>query len=100
MDPTIEEYRANLQGMIDALVSGAWSVKEFDEQYYWYWLNGMPHDLLSDDEVEFYSLIQEQLEWTAAAPSEEERGYGWLTEVEFVDWVRLHRIGFDSPPRV
>jgi hypothetical protein len=34
VDPTFVEYRAKLQGMIDALVSGAWSVKKFDEQYW------------------------------------------------------------------
>jgi len=67
--------------MIDRLLAGAWTVDEG------------PRGVLSDDE-EFFSDVQEKLDWTAPSPTEDEKEHGWLTHEEYVDWVRLHRIGF------
>jgi 5-methylcytosine-specific restriction endonuclease McrA len=47
-----------------------------------------------DDDQEFFSDVQERLDWTAPSPTEDEKEHGWLTHEEYVDWVRLHRIGF------
>ena len=68
--------------MIDRLLAGTWTVDE------------VPRGVLSDDDEEFFSDVQEKLDWTAPSPTEDEREHGWLTHEEYVDWVRLHRIGF------
>jgi hypothetical protein len=80
--------------MIDRLLAGAWTVDEFRHAYYDFWVDEVPRGVLSDDDEEFFSDVQEKLDWTASSPTEDEKEHGWLTHEEYVDWVRLHRIGF------
>jgi hypothetical protein len=80
--------------MINRLLAGAWTVDEFRRAYYDFWLEEVPHGILSDDEEEYFSGVQEKLDWTSPAPTDEEKQHGWLTPEEYVDWVRLQRIGF------
>ena len=89
---TREEYQRLLTEMIGRLVSGEWSVKDFRRAYYDFWLEQVPTGLLSSEEEDFFSAIQEGLEWTTEQPTEEERGYGWMDEQEYVDWVKLEQI--------
>jgi hypothetical protein len=79
--------------MIDRLVVGAWTVEEFRREYHDFWLDDVPRGLLSDEDEEFFSDVQEQLDWTAPSPTEDEKQYGWLTHEEYVDWVKLRRVG-------
>lgn len=88
------DYRRELIGMIDRLLCGDWSVDDFRRAYYFFWVNEVPSGLLSEDEEEFFSGIQEQLDWTAPEPSPDEKHYGWLTEAEYIDWVKLQRMRF------
>jgi len=78
--------------MIDRLLSGSWSVEDFRRAYYFFWLEQVPADVLSDEAEQFFWAIQEKLDWTTREPTSEERQYGWLTEDEYVDWVKLHRM--------
>jgi hypothetical protein len=82
--------------MIDRLLVGAWTVEEFRREYYDFWLDGVPRGVLSDDEEEFFSDVQERLDWTTLSPTESAKQYGWLTHEEYVDWVKLRRIGFEG----
>ena len=80
--------------MIDRLLAGIWSVEEFQRAYYDFWVEEVPRGILSDDEEEFFSAVQEKLDWTAPSPTKEEQQYGWITDEEYVDWVRVQRINF------
>jgi hypothetical protein len=89
---TREEYQRTLTRMIDRLTSGECSVKDFRRAYYDFWLEEVPTGVMSPEEEDLSSAIQEKLDWTAEQPSDEERGYGWLDEREYVDWVKLEQI--------
>ena len=88
------DYKQILLDMIDRLVDGACTVDEFRTAYYWFWLDEVPRGELSEDDEEIFSEIQEKLDWTTDSPTTEEREYGWLSEVDYVDLVRLRLIGF------
>ena len=88
------DYRQELVDMIDRLLVGTWTVQQFRRAYYDFWLEEVPRGVLSDDDEEFFSGLQEKLDWTSPSPTDEERRYGWLTPEEYVDWVKLQRIGF------
>ena len=55
--------------MIDRLLAGAWTVDEFSHAYYDFWLDEVPRGVLSDDDEEFFSDVQENLDWTAPSPN-------------------------------
>jgi len=55
--------------MIDRLLAGAWTVDEFSHAYYDFWLDEVPRGVLSDDDEEFFSDVQEKLDWTAPSGS-------------------------------
>ena len=88
------DYKQELTDMIEPLLAGAWTVDEFSHAHYDFWLDEVPRGVLSDDDEEFFSDVQEKLDWTAPSPTEDEKEHGWLTHEEYVDWVRFHRIGF------
>ncbi len=70
------DCKDQLLAMIDRLVSGEWSVPEFEKQYYFFCLIQVPDDALPDDrDFAFFAMVQEKLDWTNAAPDAESR---WL----------------------
>ena len=73
--------------MINDLISGEMSVSTFEEKYYSYFLNDVPDDCLSPDELDFFGIIQEKLDFTAIAPDTESRRYGWIDHKEFIVFV-------------
>jgi hypothetical protein len=88
------DFKRTLTDMIDRLLAGVWTVEEFRRAYYDFWVDEVPRGILSEDEEEFFSGVQEKLDWTSASPTDDEKRHGWLTLEEYVDWVRLQRIGF------
>jgi hypothetical protein len=85
--------------MIDRLLSRDWSVENFRQAYYSFWLDQVPRDVLTEEDEEFFSSVQEQLDWTTREPALEGKQYGWLTEDEYVEWVRLQKIRHQSGTR-
>jgi len=87
-------HRDELLRMIHRLVSGEWSVPEFEGAYYEYYLEEVTHDSLSDQEFEFFGTVQEKLDWTDEAPDPESRAYGWIDHEEFRQWVQAQLDNF------
>ena len=81
-------YRTQLMKRIEALLSGQCSVEEFRENYYYYFLEEVPDDALDDDELYFFGDIQEMLDQTADDLDEEHRKHGWMSNEEYIAWVR------------
>ena len=81
-------FKENLMEKIENLLNGNWSVNQFDEEYYYYYLNHVSEEKLSEKELEFFGSIQEQLEWTTQNPDKQSREYGWMDYHDFIHWVR------------
>jgi hypothetical protein len=82
-------YRDILLEKIEKVTSGAWTVPEFREDYYWYMLNDVPEDAFSGiEEEQFFALVREQLEWTTANMTPEAKRDGYMSHEEYIDWVR------------
>lgn len=65
----MEEYKEVLEDMVNRLLSGQCSVPKFKAEFYMFYLEEVPGELLSEDEWRFYSAIHEGLDLTAAASS-------------------------------
>jgi len=87
-------YKDELLNRINKLLSGEWNVPEFQENYYMYFLESVPFDSLSDSEQDFFSFLQEQLDWTDPNPDEESRRDGWRDEREYIELVRRNLTDF------
>lgn len=48
-------------------------------------------------DVEFYGAIHEKAEWTTEAPTDEERGHGWLDVKGFGSWLNVHMDAYEIP---
>lgn len=52
----------------------------------------MPEEAFPDVETEvWYGVIHERIEWTSAAPSDEEKAFGWMSIDEFRAWLESTR---------
>lgn len=82
------DYRAHLLDMIEKLLAGEWSVEEFRKNYYDYYLEVVPDNALSDEDRLFLGYVQEMLDQTANDLDEEHRKHGWMSNEEYIAWVR------------
>lgn len=85
------DHKKNLMNQIEHLLSGGWTVDEFRDKYYDYYLEGVPDDALSDSDSQFFGYIQEMLDWTALDPPPEDKQYGWMNHIEFISLVARQR---------
>jgi len=83
------DARKHLLHMIDQLLSGSWNVEEFRRNYYDFYLEDVPDDLLSDEDIDFFGSIQEKLDWVDESPDVESRDFGWLDYAQFMDWIKV-----------
>ena len=81
-------YKKELIKKINKLLNNEVTVPEFEDQYYFYFLNEVPDDALNDIDFEFFADIQEKLDWVSENPNEEERKYGWINHSEFIEWLK------------
>ena len=84
------DYQYTLLKMVAHLLDGTWTVSEFRDNYYDFYLEEVPDEAISEFDADFFGLIQEKLDWTDENPDPESRKYGWMDEAEFVKWVREH----------
>ena len=83
MDP-----KDQLLDMIDRLVSGEWTVPEFETHYYLFYLDQVEVDAIPNDrDADFFDLVHERLDWTDAAPNIESRRDGWIDHAEYREWL-------------
>ena len=81
-----EGTQARLDSLIEQVQSGRKSVKDFQQAYSDLFVSGDAS--FSEKAVDYYGTIHEKAEWTAAAPSKEDRGHGWMDEKQFLEWLR------------
>jgi hypothetical protein len=82
------DYKKELINKINKLLKKEITVPEFEDKYYLYFLDEIPDDALSDNDNEFFSEIQEKLDWVSEKPEEDERKYGWINYEEFIEWLK------------
>jgi hypothetical protein len=81
-----ETTQVRLDSLIDQVRSGRMTVQDFQRTYSDAFVTG---DVgLSEKAADYYGAIHEKAEWTASAPSKEDRGYGWMDEKQFLEWLR------------
>ena len=85
----MENYRQKMVYMIKKLIEGHWSVDEFEKNYYLYFIDIVPDNYLSEaEEIDFFGVIQEKLDWITLNPDQESREYGWISHVEYIEFVK------------
>ena len=82
------DSKDQLLAMIDRLVGGEWTVPEFETHFYFFYLDQVENDAISNDrDADFFDMVHEKLDWTDAAPDVESRREGWIDHAEYRDWV-------------
>ena len=82
------DYKKILLDLIDKLISGEWSVTEFESVYYRYIVEVIPEGALNKEDLMFFCDIQETLDMTTENPDEEDRKYGYRDHSEYIEWVK------------
>ncbi len=77
----MQEYKEEIENAINQLLSGELSVVAFKRVFYWFYLEQVPGELLSDEEWYLYSAIDAALDRIAAAADHQ----------DFIEWVRNQR---------
>lgn len=83
-------YKDVLIEKINNLLSGKWTVPEFEKEYYLYYLEEVPGDALSLYQDTFYGLVQEKLDWTSENPTQQDKNDGWFDYNEYIDWLKIN----------
>jgi hypothetical protein len=86
--PGFMNHKQHLIEMIQTLISGEWTVPQFRDHYYDFYLEKVPDGVLSEADWDFFGEVQEKLDWTTWEPDPEEQKYGWLNYDQYVAWVR------------
>lgn len=80
-----------LLNAIDAFLRGELTFPEFRERYYDYYIDQLPEWALTDRERDFFSEVQEKLDWVDRNPDYESRRAGWIDYEQFTTWLRVER---------
>lgn len=83
-------YRAKLDALMSDYLAGATSFEEFQRQYSACYIDEGADAAFTPFEIDHHGVVHEKAEWTTRAPTEQERGYGWITPAEFRDWLEVH----------
>ncbi len=83
-------YQRKLDGLVRDFQTKQMSLRDFQRAYSACFADENADAKFSPAEVDHYGQIHEKAEWTAAAPSAEERSFGWLDEQGFRSWLEAH----------
>ncbi len=91
------EYKSILLDMIKDFASGATSAQDFIDEYYNFFIEEVPDDLLSENDESFFSSIQEQMDFVDVEAEHESDRAGFQNPKEFRSWVseKLGEYGTD-----
>ena len=84
------DYLAVLQGMVIRLLDGTWTVSEFYDHFYMFFVDEVPDNVLSDTDFSFFCEIHEKLDSTAEAPDSASKSDGWIDEVAYLNWMVMN----------
>ena len=68
--------------MVTRLLDDTWTVAEFHDHFYMFFVDEVPDNVLSDTDFSFFCEIHEKLDWTAEAPGSASRSDAYL------NWIR------------
>ncbi|MHB8375752.1 MAG: hypothetical protein ACYDEB_02195 [Dehalococcoidia bacterium] len=94
MDREAPNYEERLLELIDAVLSGQSEFSTFERDYYHLYLDELPSGLIDDEHRELFGNAQMKLDWTAEAPDEDDRQYGWMDRVQYLSWLRRARTAY------
>jgi hypothetical protein len=80
-------YRGVLLNMVVKLLSGEFSLPQFRNDFYDFYIEKVPEDVMSGRDYEFFGRLQEKLDWTDEEPSDNDKLWGWLTYEDYRDWA-------------
>ena len=86
----METYQAKLDSIVRDFENGRLNFRDFQAAYSACYADENADAEFTPSEVEYYGAIHERAEWTTAAPTPEESGYGWLNEDGFRAWLTEH----------
>jgi hypothetical protein len=84
------DHGVELLAMIEALLAGRTTIADFEERFYWYYLEQVPDGALSEAERSLVESICERMDSTAGVPDPESRRHGWIDHAQFLEWLRAH----------
>lgn len=84
-------YRAKLTNFVDEFLAGKQSFDSFQHDFAACFIDEVPENELTPEMAEQFGAIHEKIEWTTAAPTTEERSYGWLDVDDFTRWLQAFR---------
>ncbi len=84
-----------LWGLIKAVLNEAISVREFNELYYPFALE-LISSLIDEAEEDFFDKVRQKLEWTHESPDLESRRYGWISDEEFILWLKEENSNYQN----
>jgi hypothetical protein len=85
------DSKTKLVQLIDAFLAGGMGFPAFQEAYSKHFIDEMPDDALSPDELGLFGEVHEKAEWTAPKPPKDDRAHGWMDIGEFREWLRNRR---------
>lgn len=83
-------YQRKLDSLVHDFQTKRMTLRNFQRAYSACFADENADAEFSPEEGEYYGQIHEKAEWTAAAPTAEERGFGWLDEQGFRSWLAAH----------
>jgi hypothetical protein len=82
-----ENQKEYLLELIDDLLAGRISFKDFAESYCPFVLNVVP-DFMSEQDEEFFEMVREKLEWVSRRSAARREDNMVITPEEFIEWLR------------
>lgn len=84
--------------MVRKFVSGDWDGERFEEEFYFHFANSCGEVEMSSKEFDFFSEIQQKMDFVTDVPDERERQYGYITYSDYRLWVegQIKSYGFDD----
>ena len=79
-----------LWGLIEAVLNEAISVREFKKLYDQSVLN-IISGLIDEVEEDFFEKVRQKLEWTDEYPDAKSKKYGWISDEEFITWLKQEK---------
>ncbi|MHC4362160.1 MAG: hypothetical protein ACYSTZ_04980 [Planctomycetota bacterium] len=81
-----ENQKEYLLELIDNLLAGRISFKDFAESYCPFALNLVP-DFMSEQDEEFFEMVREKLEWVSRSSAARREDNMVITPEEFTEWL-------------
>jgi hypothetical protein len=86
----MRDPRQKLDSIIESYLNALLTFEEFQRAYSKCYADDEADANFRPDEVDHYGSVHEKAEWTVAAPTAEDRGYGYLNPSEFRAWLAIH----------